>query len=102
VNQRSYLITWPGSQPDLLPVLFISHVDVVPVPEGSLKVRKAVHAVHAVWVEGQYRQYMVRYGTWYGGTGSTDTVAELAVLVVFLYEPLQIISSTAYLSCWCV
>jgi carboxypeptidase PM20D1 len=31
----SYLITWQGSNPDLQPALFISHVDVVPVSPGT-------------------------------------------------------------------
>uniref|UniRef100_A0A383W7F7 Peptidase M20 dimerisation domain-containing protein n=1 Tax=Tetradesmus obliquus TaxID=3088 RepID=A0A383W7F7_TETOB len=35
VDSLSYLITWPGSQPQLRPALFISHFDVVPVPEDS-------------------------------------------------------------------
>jgi hypothetical protein len=39
VNRFSYLITWPGSAPDLLPVLFVSHTDVVPVPPETLRVR---------------------------------------------------------------
>ncbi|KIZ05232.1 hypothetical protein MNEG_2734 [Monoraphidium neglectum] len=37
-DSLSYLITWQGSQPDLRPVLFISHLDVVPVAEASEKV----------------------------------------------------------------
>jgi hypothetical protein len=31
----SYLITWQGSNRDLHPALFISHVDVVPVSPGT-------------------------------------------------------------------
>jgi carboxypeptidase PM20D1 len=31
----SYLITWQGSQPELRPALFISHLDVVPVTPGT-------------------------------------------------------------------
>ncbi|GMH42888.1 hypothetical protein BSKO_10807 [Bryopsis sp. KO-2023] len=31
----SLLVKWPGSNPDQLPVLFISHIDVVPVIEGT-------------------------------------------------------------------
>eukprot|EP00877_Chromochloris_zofingiensis_P000763 jgi/Chrzof1/10688/Cz05g08200.t1 len=38
VDSMSYLITWQGKNESLLPVLFISHVDVVPVPEESLMV----------------------------------------------------------------
>jgi acetylornithine deacetylase/succinyl-diaminopimelate desuccinylase-like protein len=34
----SRLITWHGSDPALQPVLFASHVDVVPVKEESIKV----------------------------------------------------------------
>lgn len=34
----SYLFTWQGSQPDLDPVLFVSHTDVVPVAQETLKV----------------------------------------------------------------
>ncbi|KAF6264265.1 hypothetical protein COO60DRAFT_171986 [Scenedesmus sp. NREL 46B-D3] len=37
VDSLSYLITWPGSQPQLPPALFVSHFDVVPVPEDSYK-----------------------------------------------------------------
>jgi carboxypeptidase PM20D1 len=40
VGSLSYLITWQGSQPQLPPALFVSHFDVVPVPEDSYKVRK--------------------------------------------------------------
>jgi hypothetical protein len=39
VGSLSYLITWQGSQPRLPPALFVSHFDVVPVPEDSYKVR---------------------------------------------------------------
>lgn len=35
-GNRSYLLTWHGSKPGLLPALFISHVDVVPVTPESL------------------------------------------------------------------
>ncbi|GLI59011.1 hypothetical protein VaNZ11_000835 [Volvox africanus] len=35
VNSLSLLITWPGSNSDLRPVLFVSHYDVVPVTPGS-------------------------------------------------------------------
>lgn len=33
----SYLLTWQGTDATLAPVLFISHVDVVPVPEQTVK-----------------------------------------------------------------
>ncbi len=36
VNEYSLLYTWPGSDPDLNPVLFTDHYDVVPVAEGTL------------------------------------------------------------------
>jgi hypothetical protein len=36
----SRLITWQGSDASLQPVLFVSHVDVVPVTEETLKVRQ--------------------------------------------------------------
>jgi hypothetical protein len=45
VDRLSYLITWPGSQPQLPPALFISHFDVVPVPEDSYKVCKIMNSV---------------------------------------------------------
>lgn len=35
----SYLFTWQGSQPELDPVLFVAHTDVVPVAQETLKVR---------------------------------------------------------------
>jgi hypothetical protein len=35
----SHLLTWHGSQQQLRPVLFISHVDVVPVTAETLQVR---------------------------------------------------------------
>jgi hypothetical protein len=35
----STLLTWHGSQPQLRPVLFISHIDVVPVTAETLQVR---------------------------------------------------------------
>lgn len=38
----SRLITWQGSDRSLQPVLFVSHVDVVPVAEETVKVRAAV------------------------------------------------------------
>jgi acetylornithine deacetylase/succinyl-diaminopimelate desuccinylase-like protein len=38
VDSLSYLIIWQGSQAQLPPALFISHFDVVPVPEDSYKV----------------------------------------------------------------
>lgn len=38
----SYLFTWQGSQPELDPVMFVSHTDVVPAAEGTLK----VHSPH--------------------------------------------------------
>jgi hypothetical protein len=34
----SYLLTWRGSRPDLDPVLFVAHTDVVPVAPETLKV----------------------------------------------------------------
>jgi acetylornithine deacetylase/succinyl-diaminopimelate desuccinylase-like protein len=34
----SRLITWRGSDSSLLPVLFVSHVDVVPVTQETLQV----------------------------------------------------------------
>jgi hypothetical protein len=34
----SYLFTWKGDQPDLNPVLFVAHTDVVPVAPETLKV----------------------------------------------------------------
>lgn len=37
-DNLSYLIEWPGTQPDLKAALFISHMDVVPVPEDTYKV----------------------------------------------------------------
>jgi hypothetical protein len=39
VDSLTYLITWKGSSPELRPILMISHIDVVPVPEASVKVR---------------------------------------------------------------
>eukprot|EP00775_Hariotina_reticulata_P006875 gene6876-7091_t len=36
-DHLSYLLTWQGSQPQLSPVLFISHTDVVPVPTETLQ-----------------------------------------------------------------
>lgn len=36
-GQLSLLLTWRGSHPDLRPVLFISHTDVVPVDNNTLK-----------------------------------------------------------------
>lgn len=38
VDMLSYLITWRGSDPALRPILLVSHVDVVPVPEASEQV----------------------------------------------------------------
>jgi acetylornithine deacetylase/succinyl-diaminopimelate desuccinylase-like protein len=35
---RSYLIRWPGSNPELPAVLMISHYDVVPVTDTTIKV----------------------------------------------------------------
>ncbi|KAI8465553.1 MAG: hypothetical protein J3K34DRAFT_525282 [Monoraphidium minutum] len=37
VDGLSYLFTWRGSDPALRPVLLISHLDVVPVPQASEK-----------------------------------------------------------------
>ncbi|MCL4560449.1 MAG: M20 family peptidase [Chloroflexi bacterium] len=37
VNQYSLLYTWPGSNPELKPILLMSHLDVVPVEAGSEK-----------------------------------------------------------------
>jgi carboxypeptidase PM20D1 len=36
INEYSLLYTWPGSDPDLAPVLFAAHQDVVPVAEDDL------------------------------------------------------------------
>lgn len=35
VNEYSLLLRWPGSNPDLEPVLFTAHMDVVPVEPGT-------------------------------------------------------------------
>lgn len=32
----SYLLTWPGTDPSLRPLLFVSHLDVVPVANETL------------------------------------------------------------------
>lgn len=65
----SYLITWPGQQPELLPALFISHVDVEPISPGTEQdwtyppfsgtvaegyiwgehMRAALHRLHVCW-----------------------------------------------------
>lgn len=37
VSRLSLLLTWPGSDPDLRPILFGAHQDVVPVPEENLE-----------------------------------------------------------------
>ncbi|MEM6264436.1 MAG: M20/M25/M40 family metallo-hydrolase, partial [Bacteroidota bacterium] len=37
VNQFSLLYTWPGSDADLKPIVLMSHMDVVPVPEEDLE-----------------------------------------------------------------
>jgi hypothetical protein len=39
----SYLLTWHGSQQQLRPVLFLSHIDVVPVTAETLQVRTTAH-----------------------------------------------------------
>lgn len=38
VDSLSLLFTWPGKNESLRPALLISHLDVVPVPDASLKV----------------------------------------------------------------
>ena len=38
------LLKWKGSDPELLPVLFISHYDVVPVTRGT----------EAAWIHGPF------------------------------------------------
>lgn len=35
VNDYSLLIRWPGSNPDLQPILFTAHMDVVPIEPGT-------------------------------------------------------------------
>jgi carboxypeptidase PM20D1 len=35
VNDYSLLIRWPGSEPDLAPILFTGHMDVVPIEPGT-------------------------------------------------------------------
>ena len=35
VNDYSLLYTWPGSEPELKPILLLGHLDVVPVDSGS-------------------------------------------------------------------
>jgi carboxypeptidase PM20D1 len=35
-DNLSLLVTWDGSEPGLKPILFISHIDVVPVTEDTL------------------------------------------------------------------
>lgn len=35
VNDYSLVLTWPGSEPDLPPVLFAGHTDVVPIEPGT-------------------------------------------------------------------
>ena len=37
VNDYSLLIRWQGSEPDLAPILFTGHVDVVPIEPGTLE-----------------------------------------------------------------
>jgi carboxypeptidase PM20D1 len=41
VNEFSFLYKWPGSDPNLQPVILMGHLDVVPVAEESLKDWKA-------------------------------------------------------------
>jgi carboxypeptidase PM20D1 len=35
VNEFSLLLRWPGREPDLLPILFTAHTDVVPIEPGT-------------------------------------------------------------------
>jgi hypothetical protein len=50
----SYLLTWQGSQPQLDPVLFVAHTDVVPVDESTLKVSKGCeHVLHQALSNGK-------------------------------------------------
>jgi carboxypeptidase PM20D1 len=35
VNEYSLLLRWPGSDPDLAPILFTAHMDVVPIEPGT-------------------------------------------------------------------
>ncbi len=37
INEFSFLYKWPGTNPELKPVLLLGHSDVVPVPEENLK-----------------------------------------------------------------
>jgi acetylornithine deacetylase/succinyl-diaminopimelate desuccinylase-like protein len=46
----SRLFTWQGSDSSLLPVLFVSHVDVVPVTQETLQVWPTIFVIFIIAV----------------------------------------------------
>ncbi|HZU86108.1 MAG TPA: M20 family peptidase, partial [Anaerolineaceae bacterium] len=52
INQYSLLYTWPGSQPDLEPVLLAAHLDVVPADPATLN--QWEHPPFSGAIDGEY------------------------------------------------
>jgi carboxypeptidase PM20D1 len=69
VNDHSLLYTWPGSAPELQPILLLAHLDVVPVEPGT----------EEVWQHDAFAGEVADGFIW--GRGSLDDkVAALAML----------------------
>lgn len=69
VSQLSLLYTWPGLNPQLAPILFAAHQDVVPVDEGSL----------ADWTHPPYGGVIEDGVVW--GRGTLDDKANVVVML---------------------
>jgi carboxypeptidase PM20D1 len=66
VNEHSLLLTWPGSDPLLRPVLLASHLDVVPASQGN-------------WTHPPFAA--ARAGGFLWGRGALDTKVTLAAIL---------------------
>jgi carboxypeptidase PM20D1 len=63
------LLRWPGSDPELLPVLFISHYDIVPVTDGT----------EGDWTHGPFSGAVADGHLW--GRGTLDVKYSVAALL---------------------
>ncbi len=69
INDYSLLLRWPGGEPDLEPVLFTAHLDVVPIEPGT----------EGGWDEPPFSGAVVR-GRIYGRGAMDDKVGVLSLL----------------------
>ena len=80
VGGRSLIVTWPGSEPALAPVILMAHQDVVPVEEGT----------EGNWRHPPFAGEIADGAVW--GRGAVDDKGSL----VAIYEALEALAATGF------